>query len=142
MIIRELTDVQRQIIRELAGNCCEYCRVSQDDYLAKFQIDHIIPVKHNGSDDIDNLCLACLKCNGFKGPNVAALDPATGEATKLYDPRHQKWDEHFHINPDATLSGISPEGRATIVVLRINEENRVKQRRTAMILGEYPCQKE
>ncbi len=131
---------QRQHIRELAGDCCEYCRVAESDRLAKFQIDHVIPVKHGGSDDIDNLCLACLKCNGFKGPNVAALDPTTGEATKLYDPRKQTWIDHFQINSDATLSGVSPEGRATIAVLRINEESRVKHRQMLMILGEYPCE--
>jgi HNH endonuclease len=136
-----ITQEQRQAIRELAGDCCEYCRVRQDDRLSKFQIDHIIPLKHGGSDEIENLCLACLKCNGYKGPNVAALDPQTGEATKLYNPRRQQWEEHFQINADATLTGISPEGRATIGVLRINEEGRVKQRYMALPLGEYPCQK-
>lgn len=137
-----LTATQRQQIRQLANNCCEYCRIAQEDWLAKFQIDHIIPLKHGGKDDLSNLCLACLKCNSFKGPNVAALDPATGEATKLYHPRQQNWDEHFQIEADATLTGLSPEGRATIAVLRINEEARVKQRQVSMQLGDYPCQKE
>lgn len=132
---------QRQRIRTLAGNCCEYCRVSEDDRSARFQIDHIIPIKHGGSDDTDNLCLACLKCNSFKGPNVAALDPETGEATKLYDPRHQQWDDHFRINSDASFVGLTPEGRASIVVLRINEESRVRSRRISLLLGEYPCAK-
>jgi hypothetical protein len=134
-----ITAEQRQAIRELARYCCEYCRVAEDERLSRFQIDHIIPVKHGGSDDNDNLCLACLKCNSFKGSNVAALDPETGEATKLYDPRRQKWSEHFQIEPDASLTGIGPEGRATIVVLRINEESRVKHRRLLLALGEYPC---
>ena len=135
-----ITQAQRETIRETAGNCCEYCRVAQADRLSRFQIDHIIPIKHGGRDDTDNLCLACLKCNGYKGPNVAALDPATGEATKLYNPRQQIWDDHFRIDSDGTLTGLSPEGRATIMVLRINDESRIKQRRTAM-LGEYPCEK-
>ena len=133
---------QRQFIRGLAGDCCEYCRVAQDERLAKFQIDHIIPKKHGGSDENDNLALACLKCNGFKGSNVAALDPSTGDATKLYNPRLQRWDAHFQIKVDATLDGISPEGRATIIVMRINETSRVKQRRMSMSLGEYPCKKD
>lgn len=137
-----ITNEQRDLIHEQAGNCCEYCRVPQSDRLSKFQIDHIIPIKHGGSDDTENLSLACLKCNSFKGPNVAALDPETGDATKLYNPRRQEWKAHFQLNPDATLTGISPEGRATINVLRINEVSRVKQRRMAMLLGEYPCTKE
>ena len=134
-----VTAEQRQAIRALAGQCCEYCRVTEDERVSRFQIDHIIPIKHGGSDDSDNLCLACLKCNGFKGPNVAALDPESGEATKLYDPRRQKWSEHFQIEFDGSLAGISPEGRATIQVLRINEESRVKHRRMLITLGEYPC---
>ncbi len=136
-----ITAEQRQLIRESAGYCCEYCRVTQGDRFSRFQIDHIVPIKHGGSDDIENLCLACLKCNSFKGPNVAALDPVTGEATKLYNPRQQQWDDHFQVNPDATLTGTSPEGRATIIVLRINDVSRVKQRRVAIVLGEYPCEK-
>lgn len=105
----------------------------------KFQIDHIIPVKHGGLDILENLCLACLECNSYKGPNVAALDPQTVEATKLYNPRVQTWKNHFQINADATLSGLTPEGRSTIFVLRINDEERVQQRLGEIILDEYPC---
>ncbi len=134
-----ITAEKRRIIRAWAGNCCEFCRTAEDDRLATFPIDHIIPIKHGGSDETDNLCLACLKCNSYKGPNVAGLDPLTGNATKLFDPRKQQWDDHFQINSDATLAGISPEGRVTIAVLRINDADRVKQRKMLMLLGDYPC---
>lgn len=137
-----ISSSQRQEIRALANFCCEYCRLAEEEFLAKFQIDHIIPVKHGGSDETDNLCLACLKCNSFKGPNVAALDPETGDATKLYNPRQQLWKDHFRINEDATLSGITPEGRATILVLRINDEERLVYRQILLKLGDYPCQSE
>jgi len=137
-----VTNEQRQIIRAAAGQCCEYCRVPEDDRFARFQIDHIIPLKHGGKDTVENLCLACLKCNGFKGPNVAALDPDTGDATKLFNPRRQHWEDHFRINEDATLTGLTPEGRATLIVLRINEDRRVQNRQLLMRLGEYPCQRE
>ena len=73
-------------IRRLSGGCCEYCLLGENDRSIGFQIDHIVPVKHGGEDRKDNLCLACAECNGYKGPNVAALDPQTDEATKLYHP--------------------------------------------------------
>lgn len=130
---------QRRFVRERAGNCCEYCRVSQTVRLVSFQVDHIIAIKHGGTDATDNLCLACYECNGYKGSNVAAFDPLTRNATKLYDPRRQKWDDHFMINPDGTLSGRTP-GRATIFVLRLNDDERVKQRLGERALGGYPCQ--
>lgn len=135
-----LTNERRQVVRDTAGQRCEYCRLFEDERYANFQIDHIILLKHGGKDTIENLCLACLKCNGFKGPNVAALDPETGDATKLFNPRRQQWADHFRINQNATLAGLTPEGRATIIVLRINEERRVENRQLFMVLGEYPCE--
>lgn len=137
-----ISNVQKQRIRERAGNCCEYCRLAEAGRLARFHIDHIIAVKHDGTDADDNLCLACPKCNAHKGDNVAAFDPLTRDATKLYDPRQQTWNEHFKINPDATLAGLTPEGRTSIRVLRINDTERVKQRFGEMTVGDYPCQKE
>lgn len=134
-----VTAKQRRTIRKLAEECCEFCRIAEGVRLTKFQIDHIIPIKHGGEDVIDNLCLACLECNSYKGANVAGLDPLTKDATKLFDPRHQKWDEHFKINSDATLSGLTPEGRTTILVLRINDNERVKQRLGELKLDAYPC---
>lgn len=136
-----ITAAQRRTVRELAGGCCEYCRIAEGDYGLTFQIDPIIPVKHGGTDDLSNLCLACFSCNSFKGPNVAALDPLTLIATRLFDPRQQNWDDHFRINDDLTLYGLTPEGRATMIVLRLNDEGRVKQREDQHVAGNYPCAK-
>jgi len=110
-------------------------------HLVPFEIDHIVPLKHSGDDIEQNLCLACQPCNRYKGAEVAAIDPMTGEATKLFNPRQQNWSEHFQVNPDASLSGVSPEGRATVLVLRMNEAPRIEQRHGEMLLGNYPCQK-
>lgn len=131
---------QRDFVRKRANNCCEYCRVSESGRLSKFHVDHIIALKHDGTDDTDNLCLSCYKCNGYKGSNVAAIDPETGNATKLFNPRQQHWDDHFQINLDATLLGLTPEGRTTILVLRINDPERVRPRWLAFLIGEYPCE--
>jgi hypothetical protein len=123
-----------------AGGCCEYCRLTANDETAPFQIDHIVPVKHGGTDALDNLCLACYQCNAFKGPNAAAADPLTQAPAFRFNPRMQEWDAHFRIEPDATLTGTTPEGRVTIAVLRINDEARVYYRQIATRAGEYPCQ--
>lgn len=45
------------------------------------------------------------------------------------------------INPDATLTGQTPQGRATVRVLRMNDEERVKQRFGELMAGDYPCKK-
>lgn len=137
-----LSDNEKQAVRARAGNCCEYCRLSQSGSFARFHVDHIIALKHGGTNADDNLCLACPKCNAYKGENVAALDPLTGDATRLYNPRQQNWDDHFKIHSDATFIGLTPEGRATIHVLRMNDEERVKQRLGEMLAGDYPCQED
>lgn len=132
----------RRRVWERAGNCCEYCLLTQTGRLAQFHVDHVVAVKHGGSDTEDNLCLACPKCNGYKGSNIAGLDPQTGNTAKLYHPRQQDWDDHFRINPDATVAGLTPEGRATVVVLRINDDERVQHRLSELTVGDYPCKKD
>lgn len=73
---------------------------------------------------------------------MAALDPLTSDAAKLYNPRQQVWEDHFQINSDATIAGLTPEGRVTVHVLRINDTERVKQRFGELMSGDYPCQSE
>lgn len=133
-----LSEQQKHTVRNRAGHCCEYCKLAEAGRLARFHVDHIIAIKHNGTNEDHNLCLACPKCNAYKGENIAALDPLTGDAAKLYHPRQQLWDDHFKLNDDATISGLTPEGRTTIAVLRINNDERVKQRLGEMTLGNYP----
>lgn len=69
------------------------------------------------------------------------IDPQSGVATRLFNPRQQAWNNHFQLNSDGSLSGKTPEGRATVHVLRMNEEERVEQRQDEMLLGNYPCPK-
>lgn len=132
---------QRRHVFERAGRCCEYCRVGDGREPIAFHIDHIHAIKHGGEDRVDNLCLSCSECNLYKGAEIAALDPLTNEATKLFNPRQQTWREHFEIKPDASLAGRTPEGRATVAVLRMNEAPRREQRYGEVLLGNYPCQK-
>ena len=137
-----ITAAQRRMVIQRAGGCCEYCRLAATDELAPFHVDHIVPRKHHGTDELNNLCLACYMCNLFKGSNLAAADPVTGAATFLFNPRTQTWKDHFEVNPDATLTGKTPEGRVTIDVMRMNEDPQAQYRQLAMNLDEYPCQTE
>ena len=54
----------KRLVRECAGNCCEYCQLSQEHSpLFALQIEHIRSRQHHGSDELDNLALACIDCN-------------------------------------------------------------------------------
>ena len=47
---------------------CQYCGACGPD--VELEIDHVIPVSRGGTDDINNLKTACLKCNRGKGDKV------------------------------------------------------------------------
>jgi hypothetical protein len=108
------------------------------DRLLPFEIDHIIAEKHGGITDADNLCLACYRCNSFKRSDIVSADPETGAATYLFHPRRQKWNEYFALEA-GMLRPLTPEGRVTVFLLRLNLPIQVEQRRNLIEIGLYPC---
>lgn len=84
-----------------------------------FQIDHIVAEKHGGQTVLDNLALACPHCNRFKGPNIAGLDPDSGQAVPLFHPRNDQWADHFRFE-DARIVGKTAIGCVTVQVLAMN----------------------
>lgn len=123
-----MNEATRAAVRRRAEDRCEYCQLRQaDSLLAALHVEHIIPRKHGGSDELDNLALACIDCNLHKGPNLAGIDPETGDVVPLFHPRRQPWDEHFQWQ-DIRLAGKTPTGRATIQVLNINSEEQLALR--------------
>ncbi len=115
----------KTLVRERAEHCCEYCQLPQEDSpLAVLQIEHIIPRKHGGTDDVDNLALACIDCNLHKGPNLTGIDPDTNQVTELFHPRNHQWDEHFEWQ-GVFIMGLTPIGRTTIRVLNMNSDDQI-----------------
>jgi HNH endonuclease len=128
----------RRLVIERAGGCCEFYRMGVADRLPPFEIDHVIAEKHGGATNADNLCLACFRCNGFKGSDIASADPETGHATFLFNPRTQRWDAHFRLR-DAVLEPLTPEGRVTVFLLRLNAPIQIEQRTLLIRENRYPC---
>lgn len=105
----------RNLVRERAGECCEYCRLPEDALLSiTFHVEHIRPRQHGGTDDPSNLALACPACNLYNGPNLTAIDPDTdtGDVVRLFDPCNNAWQDHFFFR-DVEIFGVTPIGRAT-----------------------------
>jgi RNA polymerase sigma-70 factor (ECF subfamily) len=67
----------------------------------------------------ENLALACFPATLRKGPNIAGLNPETGELTPLFNPRADGWPVHF-LRDGVWLRGRTPIGRTTAAVLDIN----------------------
>ena len=126
----------RRLVRDRTRDRCEYCRLPQAGQpFVTFHVEHIVPKTHGGHDEPPNLCLACERCNAFKGPNLSGIDPATGRVERIYDPRTQSWDEHFEFQ-GALIVGRTPIGRATMEVLKFNAGRRVQLRSELLGRGE------
>jgi HNH endonuclease len=125
----------RQFVRDRAGERCEYCRLHQRNCELLHHIEHIVARQHGGSDDVDNLALACHRCNLHKGPNLSGIDPLTGGVEILFHPRRGRWDDHFAFRR-AYLEGLTPSGRATVEVLGLNDPRRLELRQELLELGE------
>ncbi len=123
-----------QLVRQRAGQRCEYCRLPQSASALRFHIEHIIARQHGGTDDPANLALACPECNYQKGPNLSSIDPDTGKVTPLFHPRSEQWSDHFAFNA-ARIVGKSPMGRTTVWLLEMNTGDRLRWREMLRHLG-------
>ncbi len=123
-----MNESTKQLVRQRAGNRCEYCHLHQDDSpLAVLHIEHIVPKKHGGTDDTDNLALACIDCNLHKGSNLTGIDPETDEITELFHPRRQQWEEHFEWK-GILIVGLTANGRTTVRVFNLNSDDQLSFR--------------
>lgn len=120
-----------------ARGICEYCRLPEFHQPGPFEVDHIIARQHGGQSAPGNLALACLLCNSHKGPNIAGIDPLSSKLVPLFNPRRHKWERHFRWD-GPLLIGRTPMGRATVVVLAMNDVLRVSFRLTLMAEGLFP----
>jgi hypothetical protein len=122
-------------VRERAGGACEYCRLPEAAYGLPFEVDHVIAEQHEGKTRLNNLCLACPRCNRSKGPNVAGIEG--GVLVPLFHPRRDRWVEHFKWR-GPRLTGSTAVGRVTIRVLGINDPHRIRLRRELIAEGKFP----
>lgn len=82
-----------------------------------------MPQSLGGSDNPDNLALACSRCNGRRYNFLIGIDPENQQEISLFNPRQQQWNEHFIWTADGlSILGITPTGRATCARLDMNDE--------------------
>ena len=117
--------IRRAVIDRAKGRC-EYCGKPQVTFFVH-EIDHVVAQKHRGATTLDNLAFACFECNRYKGSDIASLDPQTDHLIPLYHPRTQAWADHFLYNHGKIIP-LTPEGRVTVFLLRLNDPTRVQER--------------
>lgn len=112
----------RREVRQRANARCEYCGLEQFEFpFAVYHVEHVIAKQHGGSDETENLCLACHWCNWSKGPNISTL--VNGVLFPIFHPRREIWSEHFVRRGDLIV-GLTPVGMGTVQLLNMNEDDR------------------
>ena len=126
-------------MRQRARQLCEYCHTAEQWQYVRFTVDHVVPLSQGGSDDMDNLALACFHCNRRKAGRVEAVDPVTGETVALFNPRRQLWQDHFVWSADGLqVIGVTSEGRTTVEALAMNRERVISIRAADRVVGRHP----
>jgi len=92
-------DVARQV-RQAARGRCGYCLSPQMLVMARLEIEHIVPLAQGGTNSESNLWLSCPLCNRIKADRIRARDPESGAEVARFNPRTERWSEHFRWSDD------------------------------------------
>lgn len=129
---------RRKVFSRAKGRC-EYCQSPDSLSVGSFHVDHIIPRARQGATRLENLAYCCPGCNDAKWSKLKSNDPKTNRLVNLFNPRRQKWNDHFRWSFDkAYIEGKTSCGRATVEALGMNRLHVVKLRLIWLKWGEHP----
>lgn len=139
MTKRYISKEKKRLVLERSLRKCEYCLCLIDFIPDPYTIEHIISLAKGGTDEIENLAIACFGCNLYKQDKITAFDPSTEAEVSLYNPRTDNWKTHFSWNESFTeVIGLTPIGRATVIRLKLNRIGLVNIRKLLVLYGEHP----
>ena len=131
-----------KLVRERAHINCEYCRLPQSSQEAVFHVDHIEPRSTGGPTVANNLALACVTCSLRKAARTHARDPLSKQWVPLFNPRQDRWSDHFRWTRGCRLLSRTPTGRATISALGMNRPAVIAIRKALGKLGSMSLKNE
>lgn len=114
---------------------CEYCLLPEKLSFYNFQIDHIISLKHGGSNDLENLAYSCPDCNYFKGTDLGSII-TENKLIRFYNPRTDVWDNFFEIT-NGVIVPKNEIAKVTEAIFKFNEIDRLIFRRELIQLGQF-----
>lgn len=127
----------RRLVIARADYRCEYCLIHEEDTFFGCEVDHVVSVKHGGATEAGNLAYACQVCNRQKGSDLGSLARRTGELVRFYNPRADRWADHFRLGA-ATITSITDIGEVTARIFGFNREERLMEREELIAQGRYP----
>lgn len=133
----DLSESLRRSVVRRAGHLCEDRLVHEEDLYHGCEVDHIISLKHRGASTIENLAYACFHCNRHKGTDIASLSLRSGVLVRLFNPRTDRWGQHFFHN-SGRIESLTEIAEVTALVLDFNHPERVAFRSLLAESGRYP----
>ena len=119
----------RRLVAQRANQRCEYCLIHEDDAFIPHEPDHVVAVKHRGETMETNLAWTCFACNRAKGSDLSSIDPESNDVVRLFHPRKDPWELHFHLAPDGRITPLTNVGRVTESLLKLNRVELLEIRR-------------
>ena len=126
-------------IARRASHRCEYCKAPEVVFNFPFEVEHIVPLSWQGSNDEANLALACRSCNLRKGNRISGVSSGSNIEVSFFHPRGDRWSEHFQVNIESgEVLGRTLVGEVTVEYLEINSPAQVAARQLWIRLGLFP----
>ena len=73
-----------QAVRARAQGRCAYCHSPEWVGAARFTMDHLLPRSRGGTDTLENLALACRRCNQRRYTFTTGRDPVTQQESPYF----------------------------------------------------------
>jgi len=97
------------------------------------------PESLGGTDEVDNLALACPTCNYYKSNHLLGIDEKGLTGRLLFNPRRDQWHEHFEFDSSTLrLKGKTDTGKGTVNRFLMNNSMQLEARRLWVELELYP----
>jgi hypothetical protein len=132
-----IPEALRRLVVSRAQSLCEYCLIHEADTFFGCEVDHIISEKHGGPTEPGNLAYACFTCNHRKGSDIASLQWSTGALVRFFNPRTDRWSEHFRLREDR-IEPITAVGEVTARIFGFNDPERILERQALLAARRYP----
>lgn len=133
---RYVSPAWRNLIANRAHHLCEYCLSFEGFSVVKFQVEHIISIKHRGLTTLDNLAYSCVFCNRNKGSDIGTI-LRDQQFVRFFNPRTDQWKDHFAIS-GVLFSSKTEIGEATLIMLDLNHFERLMERQALQEVGFFP----
>jgi HNH endonuclease len=123
-------------IAQRANHRCEYCKAPEVVFNFPFEVEHIIPLSRQGTNDETNLALSCRSFNLRKGIRISGIEARSKLEVRFFHPRKEQWTEHFQVDAQSgKIIEITPVGAVTVAYLEMNSSAQVTARLLWIRLG-------